>query len=268
MSKLERSRPDLISEPLAPGVESKNRAEEDKQKIAELRRQLGIEQVDLIAVQQIKQQATMSNENRQTPNPTEGQRMYSAIAEAYDLMLWVTGYKVAVRYFIRQIPFRENQPISVLDAGSGTGLYTFALLDKFPQAHVTAFDFNRAMIEQMQRSIQRKGLSDRVQTFTGDVTKPIPEIHQQFDLIITGGVLEYVNPEEAVKNLSQYLKPGGYFLNSPVKDNWLGGMAAKLYHFKPHSRGENINAFISNGYKLEKVVSLPIIKEAHIFQKL
>lgn len=222
----------------------------------------------MITTQTIERQATMLSPKEQVQNPIEGQKMYSAIAEAYDLMLWVTGYKIAVGYFIKQIPFKQSEPISVLDAGSGTGLYTFALLEKFPRANVTAFDFNRDMIEQMQRSIQRKGLSDRVQTFTGDVTKPIPEIHQQFDLIITGGVLEYVNPKEAVRNLSQYLKQGGYFLNSPVKDNWLGRIVAKLYHFRPHSREENMNAFTSNGYKLEKAVSLPIIKEAHVFQKL
>ncbi len=195
-------------------------------------------------------------------------RLYTSIAEVYDLMLWITGYKIAVRYFIKQLPFKQDQPINVLDAGSGTGLYSFALLDRFSQAHITAFDFNADMIHQMQKTIQRKGLSDRVKTFVGDVTKPVPGIQQQFDVIITGGVLEYVNPEEAVKNLSQYLKSNGYFLNSPVKDDWLGRVVAKLYHFKPHSHEDNINAFTNNGYKLEKEVSLPILKEAHLFQKL
>lgn len=107
-----------------------------------------------------------------------------------------------------------------------------------------------------------------VHYFIGDVTKPLPLQHKQFDLIITGGVLEYVNPEVAVKNLGVYLKRGGYFLNSPVKDNLLGRIIAKLYRFKPRSRTTYINAFINNGFIFKRMRSFPIIKEAHLFQKI
>src|SRR3989338_6132031 len=131
-------------------------------------------------------------------------RLYSLIANFYDAMLWVAGYKLAVKYFIRLLPFGKEKSFKMLDAGCGTGLYSFATLDKFPYSEITAFDLNPAMIERMRKSLQRKGLENRVKVYLGDVTKPIPENRDQFDLIITGGVLEYVDVPEAVKNLSLY----------------------------------------------------------------
>jgi len=123
----------------------------------------------------------------------------------------------------------------------------------------------------MQRMIdaaRRNGLDKKIDFFSGDVTKPLPLNPGEFDLIITGGVLEYVDPSEAVKNLSPYLKNGGYFLNSPVQEGLSGQIVGKLYKFKPHSRATNMQAFTSNNFTLEGTRSFPIIKEAHLFKKL
>lgn len=196
-------------------------------------------------------------------------RFYSRIAKFYDMSLWLFGYKLAVYYFIGLIPFDRKAKIDVLDAGSGTGLYTFALLKRFPNAIIKAFDLNANMINVMKDTIYQKGLGSQVEIFIGDITKPLPFQREQFDLVITGGVLEYINdPATAVKNLSFYLKKGGYFLNSPVKDNWLGRIVGKFYKFTPHSRITNINAFVHNDFALKRTRSFPIIKEAHLFQKV
>lgn len=197
------------------------------------------------------------------PNSSQ---LYSVIARFYDFGLWFFGYKLAVDYFIRLLPFKKTDSFKVIDVGCGTGLYTFALLKRFPHATVQAFDINTDMIERMKITTRRKNLDNQVVIFNADVTKPLPIQPEQFDLIITGGVLEYVNVGEAVKNLAPYLKPGGYFLNSPVKDNLLGRMVGKLYGFKPHSHAVNVNAFIGNGFALNRTRSFPIIKEAHLFQ--
>jgi len=199
----------------------------------------------------------------------DSNKLYSGIATFYDASLWLFGYKFAVSYFIGIIPFNRKARLNVLDAGCGTGLYTFALLKRFPNAVIKAFDLNANMIEVMKNTIRQKSLDDKIEVSIGDVTKPIPYQREQFDLIMTGGVLEYLSdPMIAVKNLSLYLKKNGYFLNSPVKDNLLGRLVAKFYKFTPHSSITNINAFIYNGFTLERMRSFPIIKEAHLFKKL
>ena len=194
--------------------------------------------------------------------------LYSGIANIYNVGLWLFGYKLAVYYFIGLIPFDKKAKLKVLDAGCGTGLYTFALLKRFPNAMIQAFDLNTDMTQVMKSVVNKKGLSNQIEIFNRDLTKPLPFQREQFDLVITGGVLEYVDPVVAVKNLSPYLKKGGYFLNSPVKDNLLGRLVAKLYKFTPHSSMTNISAFTHNGFTLERTRSFPIIKEAHLFKKL
>ncbi len=196
-------------------------------------------------------------------------QLYSRIAKFYDFSLWIFGYKLAVYYFISMIPFGKKTEIKVLDAGCGTGLYTFALLNRFSNAIIQAFDLNNGMVEVMKNTVNQKGLTDRVNVFVGDITKPLPFQREQFDLIMTGGVLEYLDdPVVAVKNLSPYLKKNGYFLNSPVKDNWFARMVAKFYKFTPHSSITNIGAFTHNGFTLELMRSFPIMKEGHLFKKL
>jgi len=199
---------------------------------------------------------------------TDVDRLYSKIAKFYDVFLWIFAYKLAVYYFIWFIPFERNAKLKILDAGCGTGLYTFTFLRRFPNAVLYSFDVNNRMTEIMQNAVQRKSLNNRVYIFTGDVNKPLPLQYEQFDIIITGGVLEYVDISLAVKNLAPYLKSGGYFLNSVVKDNLFSRLVGRLYKFKPHSRAENINAFTSNGFVLRRIRGFPIIKEAHLFKKL
>ena len=200
---------------------------------------------------------------------TDSNELYSKIARSYDFSLWIFGYKLAVYYFIGLIPFDKKVNIRVLDAGCGTGLYTFALLRRFPNAIIQAFDLNSGMIEVMKNTIRQRGLNNQVEVFAGDVIKSLPFPREQFDLIMTGGVLEYIDePSVAVKNLSPYLKKGGYFLNSPVKDNLFAKIVAKFYKFKPHSGMTNLDAFTHNGFTLKGVRSFPVIKEAHLFKKV
>ncbi|MBI5139996.1 MAG: class I SAM-dependent methyltransferase [Candidatus Vogelbacteria bacterium] len=199
---------------------------------------------------------------------TDPNNFYYKIARFYDLGLWIFGYRLAVSYFIAPIPFQKQDRFKVLDAGCGTGLYTFAILRRFPNVSVEAFDLNSAMTEIMETTVRRKKLDEHVSIFNGDVTKPLKFESEQFDLIVTGGVLEYVkNIEMAVKSLAPCLKKGGYFLNTPVKNNWLGKIIAKIYKFTPHSYINNINAFTNNGFSFVAERTFPIIKEAHLFRK-
>ena len=193
---------------------------------------------------------------------------YSKIAKFFDAVQVLSGYKLAVRYFIDLVPFERRQNIKVLDAGCGTGLFSFALLRRFPNASIKAFDLNGDMMQRMIDTAHKKGLDKKIDFLIGDVTKPLPFNPGEFDLIITGGVLEYVDPPEAVKNLTTYLKRGGYFLNSPVQEGLSGQIVGKLYKFKPHSRSQNVGAFTDNSFRLEGIRSFPVIKEAHLFRKL
>ncbi len=242
----------------------KQNHERDEKKMAEFRKQLGTEQ-DKPVTAKTEEKPIKPMDQKAI---AKQQKIYSTIAEVYDLGLSLIGYKRAARKFIAQIPLSSESQLTILDAGSGTGLYSFAAAERFPNARIVAFDFNEKMANKMQAIARSKGLQDQVRVTTGDVSKRIPGLDEQFDIVITGGVLEYVNLEEAVHNLGQYVKQGGYFLNSAVKDNFLGRTLGKFLAFQPYSQKENVSAFTENGLQLVNTADIAFPpKRSYLFQK-
>jgi 2-polyprenyl-3-methyl-5-hydroxy-6-metoxy-1,4-benzoquinol methylase len=194
--------------------------------------------------------------------------LYSKIDNSYHATMKLAGYTMAVDYFVKRIPIETDRPIQILDAGCGTGFYSMALLKRFPNARIVAFDLNENMIEEMKANLEKNGLTDRVEVFRADLIRPLSGVNgDSFDVIITAGVLEYVAIEKAVKNLSQHLTEAGYWLNVPIKTNLFGQMIGKIYRLRPYTRDRNIKAFERNGLKLQKIVDFLALKEAHLFQK-
>lgn len=205
----------------------------------------------------------------------DSQRLYSRIGHItrlYDFVILVIGYKKSVEYFVSQLPFSEDDQIKILDAGCGTGLYSLALLQKYKNANVIAFDLNEKLVARFKEKVLKNKLDNRVHLFTADIRGSLQEIeNKKFNLIVTAGVLEYVPLEETVRNLSRFLIPGGYFFNSPVRDTIWGRIICKLFACKPHG-DRNIQVFEENGFKLEKAIEVPknpsaSFKDAHIFKK-
>lgn len=205
----------------------------------------------------------------------DSQKIYSTIGGMtglYDFIISTIGYKKSVDYFVSQLPFSKDDQIKVLEAGCGTGLYSLALLKNYKNATITAFDLNEKLVARLKEKVLKNKLDNRAHLFIADIQGSLSEIqNQKFNLIITAGILEYVPLEETVRNLSRFLVSGGYFFNSPVRDNAWGRFVCKLFACKPHGK-RNIQAFEQNGFSLEKVIEVPknpsaSFKEAHIFKK-
>jgi ubiquinone/menaquinone biosynthesis C-methylase UbiE len=194
--------------------------------------------------------------------------LYTKIANSYHATMKLAGYTMAVDYFVKRIPFESNRPLNILDAGCGTGFYSIALSRRFPRARIVAFDLNENMIEEMKVNLDKNDLTNRVEVFRADMVRPLPADQEQFDMIVTAGVLEYVQIEKAVKNLTRYLSNSGYWFNVPIKTNIFGQFIGRLYKLQPYTRDQNINAFELNGYELMKIIDFLSLKEAHIFKKL
>jgi ubiquinone/menaquinone biosynthesis C-methylase UbiE len=204
------------------------------------------------------------------------QLLYSNIAKFYDLFLYMNNYKRAVDYFVKQMSIHDNQAIKLLDVGAGTGLYTLAILKRFPNSRITAIDINENMIKRLRVNLGNRSLTDSVNTIAGDATKPILQIEgDEYDVIVAGGLLEYVDPDPTVKNLSRYLRVNGLFFNSPVKNNFWGSLVGLTMGFKPYERDVNIKSFTDNGFIHLKKIPLSIkyfpiswVKEGDLFKKV
>jgi|GEM_PF-1516221 len=204
----------------------------------------------------------------------DSKKIYSSIgqvASIYDVGLSLTGYKKSVQDFISQLPFATEATFKALDAGCGTGLYSIAILEQYPNAQITAFDLDSELVKHLRVKVARKKVENRTNLFVADIQSELKEIYgQKFDLIITAGVLEYVPPKKTIQNLARFLVPGGYFFNSPVRNNSLGKLVCKIYACKPYSRIKNIGVFEESGFTLQKVIERPwysgaSFKEGHLF---
>ena len=203
--------------------------------------------------------------------------VYAAIgkvAGAYDAGLSVSGYRSSVRRFLSE--FRKiagGDLRSILDAGCGTGVYTLSLLSLFPEAHIVAFDREPTMVERVKENLERAKLSKRVTLFVADISGALPKEVENVDALVISGVLEYVPPEQTIRALAAFLRPGGIVLHSPVRDTPYGRSIGKLYNFTPRAEERYLKAFASAGFNHLKTIRLPALhpasfKEAQVFRKL
>ncbi|MFZ6026780.1 MAG: class I SAM-dependent methyltransferase [Chloroflexota bacterium] len=110
------------------------------------------------------------------------------------------------------IPFAQDDPISVLDLGAGTGLFSWHVLEKYPTAHFTLCDLAPKMLELAQR---------RFQPYNGQFACRIEDYRylvsdQAFDLVISSLSIHHLaDPDKAAlfQRIYSFLKPSGLFIN-------------------------------------------------------
>ncbi|PVD04850.1 class I SAM-dependent methyltransferase [Streptomyces sp. CS147] len=97
----------------------------------------------------------------------------------------------------------------IVDLGSGTGTGTFALLEQFPTARVTAVDSSPAMLERLISAARERGLGDRVRTLEADAGAGLPGVADA-DLVWASASLHHLDdPATALAGIHAALRPGG-----------------------------------------------------------
>lgn len=139
------------------------------------------------------------------------QRLFFTLLHGIFLRSWY------VRRALRRIfaGWPTDQPVRVLDAGTGFGQYAYYIARHYPQAQVVGVDLKTDYLEQARRFIQQTSVADRVQFVSDDLTRlqtPGP-----FDLILSVDVLEHIEDDLAVLcHFARVLRPGGYVvINTP-----------------------------------------------------
>ena len=97
----------------------------------------------------------------------------------------------------------------VLDVGSGPGVATCALAERFPPASVVAADGSAEMLANAATRAARLGLADRVATRLVELPEGLAAL-DRFDLVWASMVLHHVGDEAAaLRGLRERLEPGG-----------------------------------------------------------
>jgi len=113
------------------------------------------------------------------------------------------------RDLTEQIPEIERGGLSILDAGAGQGNFSLELAKK--NHAVTLSDVSSQMLQDAQELFTTHELNDNVHFIHSSVQNLSEHIENQFDVVLFHAVLEWLaEPEETLKQLLQFIKPGGY----------------------------------------------------------
>ncbi|MER8002170.1 class I SAM-dependent methyltransferase [Streptomyces sp. NPDC095613] len=106
----------------------------------------------------------------------------------------------------------KTAPGHIVDLGCGTGAGTFALLDRFPDAHVTAVDTSAEHLQRLRTKACTRGVEERVRTVQADLDDDAwPDLGSP-DLIWASASMHHMaHPERALRTVHDALAPGGLF---------------------------------------------------------
>ncbi|GIJ29610.1 hypothetical protein Vqi01_47720 [Micromonospora qiuiae] len=109
------------------------------------------------------------------------------------------------------LPLRTS-PSHIVDLGSGTGAGSFALLDRFPEAHVIAVDAAPEHLLRLREKACARGADDRVRTVQADLdAADWPDLGRP-DLVWASASMHHMaDPQRALRNVHDMLVPGGLF---------------------------------------------------------
>lgn len=106
----------------------------------------------------------------------------------------------------------DSEPRQVVDLGCGTGAGTFALLERFPEAHVTAVDTSAGHLQLLREKAAARGLRERVRAVRADLdSEHWPDLGTP-DLVWASASMHHMaDPGRALGKVHELLAPGGLF---------------------------------------------------------
>ncbi|WP_461027167.1 class I SAM-dependent methyltransferase [Streptomyces sparsus] len=106
----------------------------------------------------------------------------------------------------------QGEPRHIVDLGCGTGAGTFALLERFPDAHVTAVDASAGHLRLLREKACVRGVESRVRTVHADLdTHRWPDLGNPDLAWASASMHHMADPDRALTSVHELLAPGGLF---------------------------------------------------------
>jgi SAM-dependent methyltransferase len=133
------------------------------------------------------------------PGRSRFERLYARLLGAP-----ANGLRIRLR---RVLPATEGSYRTILDAGSGPGVFTYELAKRHRDAEVVGVEFEPELVARANEVAARAGLAN-CHFDQGDVTRL--GFDRQFDLVVSVDNLEHVEDDiGAMRELLRALRPGG-----------------------------------------------------------
>ena len=136
---------------------------------------------------------------------------WSVYAEKYDMLLEYNPFYQSLHKEV--IAKTDNWVIEegdvLVDLGAGTGNYSCALAEKFPQAKVIHIDNNEGMNAVAQAKKEAKGLNN-LEIRTSGIHDVDLEENSIKAITCIHAIYTFPEPKKAINNMQKWLKPNGY----------------------------------------------------------
>jgi SAM-dependent methyltransferase len=133
------------------------------------------------------------------PGRSRFERMYANLLGAP-----ANGLRIRLR---RVLPATKGSYRAILDAGCGSGVFSFELAKQHPEAQVTGVELEPDLVARANEMARCASL-ENVRFEQGDVTKL--DFDGEFDLVVSVDNFEHVEDDiGAMRTLLQALRPGG-----------------------------------------------------------
>ncbi|MFF6779549.1 methyltransferase [Streptomyces sp. NPDC012510] len=105
---------------------------------------------------------------------------------------------------------RQPEPGLVVDAGSGPGVVSCLLADRFPGARVVALDGSGPLLERARARAERLGVADRFGTLEAELPDGLADLEYPVDLLWASRSLHHLGDQRAaLAAFAARLAPGG-----------------------------------------------------------
>jgi len=140
-------------------------------------------------------------------------KAFDKAAPFYDAAA-VLQQEVAIR-LVDKMEVMTMQPVSILDAGSGTGFVSELIAKRFPKAKITALDLARNMLKQAKEKRSFKQRWNKQFCYVNAEVENLPFADASVELITSGLTLQWCQDLPGVfAEFRRVLAPGGLLLFS------------------------------------------------------
>lgn len=151
----------------------------------------------------------MTSAHQHTPHQHEHEHDDAGQAEILDLDAEVLAEHIAS--ITAWLPLK-SEPGQIVDLGCGTGAGTFALLERFPDAHVTAVDASAGHLQLLREKACARGVEGRVRTVQADLdSSHWPDFGRPELVWASASMHHMASPDRALASVRELLAPGGLF---------------------------------------------------------
>ena len=125
----------------------------------------------------------------------------------------IPNYREMQGIVIDSLDFSRETQLSILEVGSGTGLWALRLLNLYPNAHYYGIDLSKKMLEIAQYRLKKFRKRVRLERF--DLNSQ--NLEGKYDFVTSFFTIHHVkNKKKLMRQIYSILNDGGIFVNADI----------------------------------------------------